>query len=131
MRSDGPDRLAHDLRLGLVRAEIIEDHDLAGLEGRDEELFSIGQKALAIDGAVERTRRVVAQGGDESRGQLGVGSGLSTKCKRRAGSAGEQRFHLLTRRLRLHGGPGAGQTQRKPKVAVPVQHRRCDGDVAA
>ena len=50
---------------------IIEDHDVAWLERRHEELFDIGVEALAVDGPVEQAGRVdavVAQGGEESRG---------------------------------------------------------------
>jgi hypothetical protein len=67
--SDIPDRLAH--RLSPVGAEIVEDHDVARLQRRDEELFDIGVEALAVDGPVEQAGRVdavVAQGGEESRG---------------------------------------------------------------
>ena len=63
------DRLPHGL--SLVRAEIVEDHDVAGLEGRDEELLDIGAKAFAVDWAVEQTRRVdtvIAQSGKKGRG---------------------------------------------------------------
>ncbi len=56
--SDVADRLPHGL--AFVRAEIVEDHDIAGLERRDEELFDIGAKALAVDGAVEQAGRVDA-----------------------------------------------------------------------
>jgi hypothetical protein len=67
--SGGSDRLSH--RLSFVRAEIVENDDVARLEGRKEELLDIGQKAFAIDGAVEQAGRfdaVVAQGGQEGRG---------------------------------------------------------------
>src|ERR1700722_12845276 len=67
--SDIPDRLAP--RLSLVGAEIVEDHDLARLQRRDQERFDIGVEALAVDGPVEQAGRVdavVAQGGEESRG---------------------------------------------------------------
>ena len=37
--------------LALVRAEIVEDDDVARLEGGHEELLDIGQEALAIDRA--------------------------------------------------------------------------------
>src|ERR1700739_3029573 len=57
--------------------------------------------------------------------------GLSAECACRAGSAGEQRLHLLTRGLGLHGGPGARQTYRKPKVAIPIQDRRCNRYIPA
>ena len=68
-RPDGSDRLSH--RLSLVGAEIVEDDDVARLEGRHEELFDIGEEAFAIDRAVEQAGRVdavVAQGGEECRG---------------------------------------------------------------
>ena len=64
--SDIPDRLPH--RLSLVRAEIVEDHDVAGLEGRDEELLDIGAKAFAVDRSIEQAGRIdpiLAQGGEE------------------------------------------------------------------
>jgi hypothetical protein len=44
--------------------------NVIALEGRNEELFYVGQKALAIDGAVEQAGRldaVVAQSGEEGR----------------------------------------------------------------
>ena len=44
------DRLPYGL--SLVRAEIVEDHDVAWLEGWDEEPLDIGAKAFAIDGSV-------------------------------------------------------------------------------
>jgi hypothetical protein len=36
---------------------------------------------------------------------------------------------LIARRLDLHGGPGAGDAEREANIAVPVQYRRCDGDI--
>ena len=57
------DRLPHGL--SLVRAEIVEDHDIVGLEGRDKELLDIGVEAFAIDRPVEQEGRInsiVAQG---------------------------------------------------------------------
>ncbi len=47
-----------------------EHDDVVALEGRNEELFDVGQKALAVDGSVEQARRldaVVAQSGEERR----------------------------------------------------------------
>jgi len=41
--------------------------------------------------------------------QLIGARGLAAERMRRAGSAGEQRFHLLARRFRRHGGTGSGQ----------------------
>ena len=64
-----PDRLPH--RPSFEGAEIVEDHDVAWLQRRHEELFDIGVEALAVDGPVEQAGRVdavVAQGGEESRG---------------------------------------------------------------
>ena len=68
-RPDVADRTSH--RLSLVGAQIVEDHDVARLQRRHEELFDIGVEALAVDGPVEQAGRVdavVAQGGEESRG---------------------------------------------------------------
>ncbi len=50
--SDIPDRLAH--RLSLVRAEIVEDHDVARHERRDKELFDIGGKRSPLMGPSNR-----------------------------------------------------------------------------
>jgi hypothetical protein len=36
-----------------VRSEVIEDHDIAWLEGRDKKLLDIGAKALAVDRTLE------------------------------------------------------------------------------
>jgi hypothetical protein len=66
---DIADRSSHGL--SLVGAEIVEDHDVAQLEGGCEELFDIGVEALAVDGPVEqawRVNAVVAEGREESRG---------------------------------------------------------------
>jgi hypothetical protein len=67
--SDIPDRPAH--LFSLVRAEIVEDNDVARLQRRREDLFDIGAETLAVDGSVEQAGRVdavAAQGGEESRG---------------------------------------------------------------
>jgi len=56
---------------GLVAAQIVHDHDVAGPEAGNEHLFDIEQEALAIDGTVEYTGRrnlVAAQGGKERHG---------------------------------------------------------------
>ena len=53
-----------------VRSQIIKDDDVVGLEGWDQELLDVGEKALAVDGAVEETRRfntIAAQCGQEGR----------------------------------------------------------------
>src|SRR5271154_1382508 len=68
-RPDGSDGLSH--RLSLVGAEIVEDDDVARLEGRREELLDIGAEAFAVDGAVEQAGgvdAVIAQGGKKRRG---------------------------------------------------------------
>ena len=36
-----------------VRSQIVEHDDVVALEGRDQELFDIGEKELAVDGTVE------------------------------------------------------------------------------
>ena len=50
--ADVPDRLAH--RLSFVGAEIVEDHDVARLQRRGEDLVDIGAEALAVDGSFEQ-----------------------------------------------------------------------------
>ena len=63
------DRRSHGLCL--VRAEIVEDLDVARLEGGREELFDIGAEAFAVDRPVEQAERfdaIVTQGRQESRG---------------------------------------------------------------
>ena len=65
---DGFDGLAHGL--AFVRSQIVENDDIVGLEGGGEELLDIGQKALAVDGAVEHAGRldaIVAQRGQKGR----------------------------------------------------------------
>src|ERR1700733_7107397 len=56
--SDSSDGLPH--LLPLVGAEIVEDHSVARLEGRDEELLDIGAEAFAVDRAVEQAGRIDA-----------------------------------------------------------------------
>ena len=49
-------------------AEVIEDHDVAWLEGWDKKLLDIGAKALAVDGTIEQAGRVdpiLAKSGEE------------------------------------------------------------------
>ena len=53
-RADVPDRPSHGL--SLVGAEVVQDHDVARLEGGREELFDIGVEALAVDGPLAATR---------------------------------------------------------------------------
>ena len=62
----GADRLAHGL--AFVAAEIVEDDDVTGWEGRNQELLDLGQELLAVDWAPEETRcidPVMTQGGEE------------------------------------------------------------------
>ena len=62
----------------------MEDHDVARLQRRDEELFDIGVEALAVDGPIEQAGRVdavVAQGGEE---ELRSSSGREEPCRRGA-----------------------------------------------
>src|SRR3546814_18079531 len=61
--SDG----AADL-LALVTAEIIEDDEIARLEGGDQELLDVGLELLAVDRAIEEARcldAIMPQGGQE------------------------------------------------------------------
>ena len=62
------DRPSHGLCL--VRADIVEDHDVARLEGGREELFDIGVEAFAVDRPEQAGRldAITTQGRQESRG---------------------------------------------------------------
>lgn len=54
--------------LALVAAEIVEDDDITGLEGGDQELLDVGTELLAIDRAIEEAGcldPVMPQGGQE------------------------------------------------------------------
>ena len=64
-------RMAFRTAFPLWEPRFVEDHSVARLEGRDEELLDIGAEAFAVDRAVEQAGRVdavVAQGGEERRG---------------------------------------------------------------
>ena len=53
----GPGGLDGALDAGdLVGPEVVGDDDVAGLQGRHQDLFDVGAEALAIDRAVEDTR---------------------------------------------------------------------------
>jgi hypothetical protein len=57
--------------LALVAAEIVDDDDVAGLEGWHEDLFDVSAEALAIDRPVDDARRIDAiasQSGKEGQG---------------------------------------------------------------
>src|SRR6185312_6533105 len=61
-----PDRLAR--RFALMRAEIVENDDVARFEGRSEHVLDIGGKELAVDRPVDdkgRLDAVVPERGDE------------------------------------------------------------------
>ena len=61
--------LAHDF--AFVAAEIVDDDDVVGLQGGDEDLLDVGPEALPVDWAVKNPWSldpVVAQGGQEGRG---------------------------------------------------------------
>ena len=56
---------------GLVGAEVIHDHDVAGPEDRYELLFDPGPEADAVDGPVKDARSgkpIIAQGSEEGQG---------------------------------------------------------------
>ena len=80
-RPDGSDGLSHPL--SLVGAEIVEDHDVARLEGRREELFDIGAEAFAVDRAVEQAGRIDASF-EERQGTSRSSTGHAGPCRRGA-----------------------------------------------
>lgn len=67
--SGGPDNLAY--HRALVRAEIVENDDIAWLQGFDELGFDIGTESLAVDRPIEDPWRLDAiepQGSNEGHG---------------------------------------------------------------
>lgn len=67
--SCGSDDVAH--HRAFVRAEIVENDDIARFQGSDELGFDVGLESLAVDRAVENPWRLDAiepQGGDEGHG---------------------------------------------------------------
>ena len=65
----GPDGLTDGC--GLVAAQIVHDHDVAGLQGRQQLLLDIGAEAFTVDRAIEdawRGEPVAAQRTEEGQG---------------------------------------------------------------
>lgn len=66
MRSDAPDGLAHSL--AFVAAEVVHDHDIAGLERGDQDALHVGSEDVTVHRAVKdpwRVDPVMAQRGDK------------------------------------------------------------------
>jgi hypothetical protein len=116
--ADIADRLAR--RLSFVRAEVVENHDVARLQRRDEELFDIGAEALAIDGPVEQAGRfdaVIAERGQEGRGLPAAMRNLvdeTLSLWRPAAQAGH--IGLRPRFIDEHQAPGID----KPLIGSPA-----------
>lgn len=53
--SGGLDRLVH--AGDLVKRDVIDDHDVVALQRRDQTLFEVSQKGLAVHGALDQHRR--------------------------------------------------------------------------
>ena len=71
------DHVAHGR--GFVAAEIVENNDIAGVQGRDQNLLDVGAKGFAVDRAIEhawRSEPVAAQGS-----QKGLGAPASVRRK--------------------------------------------------
>ncbi len=126
-RSGAPDGLAN--RLSLVATEVVHDDDVAGSEGRDQQLAHIGGEPFPIDRPVEHeggVYAVVAQGGDEGHGApvavrgLG-GQGLSP----RAPAVGPDHVGL---------GPGLVDENQPPRVNLALMAlppSAASGDIGA
>src|SRR6266536_1105047 len=74
--------LAHGF--AFVAAEIVDDDDVTGLQGGDEDLLDLGPEAVPVDGTVEHPWSldpVVAQGGQESRGHRPAVRGLGVESQ--------------------------------------------------
>ena len=64
--------------------EIVEDHSVARLEGRDEELLDIGAEAFAVDRAVEQAGRIDAAIAESGKERRGLPLALQGPCRRGA-----------------------------------------------
>jgi len=86
---------------GLMRAEIVHDHEVAPGQGRDEHLFDVDEKAFAVDRPVEQPRcldPVTAQRGEE-----GHRIPMAERCDaRQAGAA----WRPAPQRRHVRLGPG-------------------------
>ena len=125
-RPDVSDRSSYGLCL--VGAEVVEDDDVARLEGRNEELFNIGAEALAVDGPVEQAGRidaVVAQGGEESRGLAAAMRNLVDEplaFRRPAAQAGHVGFR--PRLVDEHQSPGIDKALIGPPTRATAAYVR-------
>jgi len=81
-----------------VTAEIIHDDDVAGLEGRDEDLLDIGEETRAIDRPIEHAgggNPVVTQAGEEGhRPPVPVRNLAEQSCAARAATVGARHVGL-------------------------------------
>lgn len=70
-------------QLAAVAAQIVHDHDVAGLKGGDQEGAHPGQEDLAVDRAIEQAGRidpVAPEGGDEGQGLPAAERGLGLEA---------------------------------------------------
>jgi hypothetical protein len=111
----------------LVAAEVVEDDDIARSQGRNENLFDIGEEAGSVDRAVEDARRdnpIGAQSGEEGQGfPMAVGNARREPPPFRAPTA--QRRHV-----RL--GPGLvdeDKARRIDPALMTLPPRAAAGDV--
>lgn len=118
----GPGGLDRALNAGdFVRAEVVGDDDVAGLQGRHQDLVDVGPEALAIDRAVEDPRG--GQPRDPQRGEKGArlpapagGVVVDARAARRPAVAPEQ----------IVGDPGF--VQEDEMGGIPGRRRRVPRD---
>ena len=83
-------RMAWRTALALVAAEIVHDDDVAGLEGRHEDLLDIGQEALAVDRAVDARRARRSDRSAARRGRSASASGRAAPWRPAARRAAQR-----------------------------------------
>lgn len=96
---------------GFVAAEIVEDDDIAVLEGGDQEALDVGEELLAVDRPVEEAGRVDAaepEGGDEGECSPAAMRGLADQPLAARPPAAERRHVGL--------GPGLVDEYQPPRV---------------
>jgi hypothetical protein len=81
---------------GLMRAEIVHDHEITGRSGRCEPLLDIDVEALAVDRLVQQPRRrdaIPAQGGQKRHG-VPMAEGGFAQPARAFGRPASERRHI-------------------------------------
>jgi len=109
----------------LVHHEVVEHHDVSGLQGGDQHLLDVGEKRRIVDRPIEH--RGCAQAGDPQRQEHGVG--LPVAARRVVAEAQAARTPPVpAEEIRGHAGfidedIPAGLAEREGVLPVPARRR--------